>query len=116
MAKPVKATRTWPTSPSARAFRSEGRAARPRRRGFDAIEEETSGGGELGAAAGAVEQVGAERGFKLREGTAQSGLGDGEGLGGFSKVQLAGQLAEIDEVAEFERILVVAGHESGMVG
>jgi hypothetical protein len=52
----------------------------------------------------------------LREGTAQSGLGDGEGLGGFSKMQLAGQLAEIDEVAEFERILVVAGHEweSGM--
>jgi hypothetical protein len=31
-------------------------------------------------------------------------------------MQLAGQLAEIDEVAEFKRVLVVAGHESGMVG
>jgi 3-isopropylmalate/(R)-2-methylmalate dehydratase large subunit len=81
---------------------------------LDAFEEETAGGCQFGAATGAVEEIGAEGGLKLSEGAAERGLGDGEGLGGFAEMELAGQLAKIDEVAQFEGILILARHHRSL--
>jgi hypothetical protein len=66
--------------------------------GLDTLEEQAPGGREFGAAAGAVEEIGAEGRFELGEGATEGRLSDGEGFGGFAKMQLAGQLAEINEV------------------
>src|SRR5690606_20392151 len=70
--------------------------------GFDSIEEEAAGGRDFDAAAGAVEEVGVEGGLELGNGAAERGLGDGEGFRGFAKVELRGDLAEVNEVAKLE--------------
>lgn len=80
-------------------FEFSGQGGETAEEGFDAFEEVAASGGEFGTAAGAVEEVGAEGGLELGERAAESGLGDREGFRGFAKVELAGQLAEIDEVA-----------------
>src|SRR4051794_24294781 len=75
---------------------------------LDPFEQELAGGRDLDAASGAVEQVGIERGFELRNRATERGLGDREGLGGLPKMELPRDLAEVDEVAEFERELILA--------
>src|SRR5215216_3386485 len=64
--------------------------------GFDAIEEQTSGRGDFDAASGSVQQIGIKRRFKLRNGAAQRRLSDCETLGGLAKVQLPGDLPEVN--------------------
>ena len=66
--------------------------------GGEAFEEELTGGRDLDAAARAVEEIGVECGFELGDGAAEGGLRDGERLGGFTEMELAGDLAEINEV------------------
>lgn len=83
---------------------------------FDALEEQATGGRDLDAAAGAVEQIGGEGGLELGDGAAERGLRDRERLGGLTEMKLARDLAEIDEVAEVEGELVIAGHESFAFG
>ena len=77
--------------------RSEGAQQR-----FGAIEQQATGGSDFDAAARAIEEIGVEGGFELGDGAAERGLGDGERFGGFAKVELSGDLAEVDEVAELE--------------
>ena len=56
---------------------------------------------------------------QLGDGAAQGGLGNGEGFGRLAEMELAGDLAEVNEVTELERELILAGHgvwglESGL--
>lgn len=82
--------------------------------GFEAFEEKPAGRGELDAAARAIEQIGVERRLQLGDGPAQGGLGDGEDLSGLAEMELAGDLAEVNEVAQFKRELILARHHRGL--
>jgi len=78
--------------------------------GLEAIAQQFAGGRDLDAAARAIEEIGIERGFELGDGAAEGGLRNGKRLGGFAEMELTRDLAEVNEVAELERELVLAGH------
>jgi hypothetical protein len=82
--------------------------------GLDPLEEEFPGRRDFDTAPRAVKEVGVEGGFELSYGAAEGGLGDAEGLGSFAKMELAGDLAEIDEVTELEWELILSRHHRGL--
>jgi hypothetical protein len=78
--------------------------------GLEAFEQQFAGGRDLDAAARAIEEIGIERGFELGDGAAEGGLRDDQRLGGFAEMELTRDLAEVNEVTELERELVLARH------
>ncbi len=77
---------------------------------LDLLDKRGARRGQLHPAAGAGEQPGAKGRLQLRDLAAERGLGDRERLGGLPEMEPASDLAEIDEVAQLERELILPGH------
>ena len=99
--------RTRPVRPCASACSSAGMPASDAEERLHALRQEAAGGGQLHPPAGAHEQRGSERGFKLGDLAAQRGLGDGQRLGRLPEMKLARHLAEIDQVPQLEIELIL---------
>ena len=78
--------------------------------GLETFEQQFAGGRDLDTAARAIEKIGIERGFELGDGAAEGGLRDHQRLGRFAKMELPRDLAEVNEVTELERELILARH------
>ena len=78
--------------------------------GLDPLDERRAGLGELDPAARAAQKPDPERGLELRNLAAESGLRYGECLRGLPEVKLARHLAEVHEVAQLKRELILPGH------
>jgi len=73
-----------------------------RKHGFDPLEEGGARRGQLDPAAGAHQQADPQGGLELGDLPAERRLGDREGLGGLPEVELARDLPEVDQVAQFK--------------
>ena len=85
------------------------RRQRPEQR-LDAFQQSPAGRSQLDLAPRAVEQVHAQRRLQLRNAAGERRLRHGERLRRLAEMQLPRHLAEVNEVPEFERILILTRH------
>ena len=77
---------------------------------LDPLQQQSTCGCYLDSATGPVEKITFQRSLELCDRAAQCGLCDGQSFRCLPKMQLTGNFAKVNEVAELERELILARH------